>query len=131
MTSNGRPVWPIRAVRAAICSSRRVRQALEDVELGGELIRKGDRVHPINAAANRDPSRYPEPDSFRLDRKGWASHLTFNVGPRQCVGAADLAKGEWRIGHLDTKRAAGAGRIVAAECGGERAPASELHRLYR
>jgi cytochrome P450 len=66
----------------------RVRQALEDVELGGELIRKGDRVHPINAAANRDPSRYPEPDSFRLDRKGWASHLTFNVGPRQCVGAA-------------------------------------------
>ena len=66
----------------------RVRQALEDVELGGEQIRKGDRVHPINAAANRDPSRYPEPDSFRLDRKGWASHLTFNVGPRQCVGAA-------------------------------------------
>jgi cytochrome P450 len=66
----------------------RVRQALEDVELGGERIRKGDRVHPINAAANRDPSRYPEPDSFRLDRKGWASHLTFNVGPRQCVGAA-------------------------------------------
>jgi cytochrome P450 len=66
----------------------RVRVALEDVELGGELIRKGDRVHPINAAANRDPSRYHEPDSFRLDRKGWASHLTFNVGPRQCVGAA-------------------------------------------
>jgi cytochrome P450 len=66
----------------------RVRVALEDVELGGELIRKGDRVHPINAAANRDPRRYPEPDSFRLDRKGWASHLTFNVGPRQCVGAA-------------------------------------------
>ena len=66
----------------------RVRVALEDVELGGEQIRKGDRVHPINAAANRDPSRYPEPDSFKLDRKGWASHLTFNVGPRQCVGAA-------------------------------------------
>jgi cytochrome P450 len=66
----------------------RVRVALEDVELGGEHIRKGDRVHPINAAANRDPSRYPDPDSFRLDRKGWASHLTFNVGPRQCVGAA-------------------------------------------
>lgn len=74
----------------------RVRRAVADVELGGVTIRRGDRVHPVNAAANRDPARHPEPDRFRLDRKGYASHLTFNVGPRQCVGAA-LARLEIRM----------------------------------
>ena len=66
----------------------RVRRATQDVELGGALVRRGDRVHPVNAAANRDPERWGEPDRFSLDRRGWAAHLTFNVGPRQCVGAA-------------------------------------------
>jgi cytochrome P450 len=51
-------------------------------------IAAGDRVHPVNAAANRDPARYDEPDRLRLDRKGYASHLAFNAGPRFCVGAA-------------------------------------------
>jgi pulcherriminic acid synthase len=65
----------------------RARRATQDVELGGVLIRAGDRVHPVNAAANRDPNRYPGPDRFELTRRGYLSHLAFNVGPRHCSGA--------------------------------------------
>jgi cytochrome P450 len=66
----------------------RVRVAREDVELGGVAIRAGERVHPVNAAGNRDPARYEDPDRLDIDRRGYASHLAFNVGARHCVGAA-------------------------------------------
>ncbi len=65
----------------------RARLATRDIELGGVTIRAGDRVHPVNAAANRDPVKHPDPDRFDLDRKGYLGHLAFNVGPRHCVGA--------------------------------------------
>ncbi len=65
----------------------RARVATQDVVLGGVTIRAGDRVHPVNGAANRDPGRYEAPDTFDLGRKGYYSHLAFNVGPRQCAGA--------------------------------------------
>ncbi|MDQ3553244.1 MAG: cytochrome P450 [Chloroflexota bacterium] len=65
----------------------RARVAMRDVELGGVSIRAGDRVHPVNAAANRDPRRYDHPDQMDLGRKGYFSHLAFNVGPRQCAGS--------------------------------------------
>lgn len=65
----------------------RARRATTDVELGGVTIRAGDRVHPVNAAANRDPARYPDPDMFDIDRAGYLGHLAFNVGPRHCAGA--------------------------------------------
>jgi cytochrome P450 len=65
----------------------RVRMATRDVELDGITIRAGERLHPVNAAANRDPERYEQPDRFDIDRQGYLSHLAFNVGPRHCVGA--------------------------------------------
>jgi cytochrome P450 len=65
----------------------RARVATQDVVLGGVTIKAGDRVHPVNGAANRDPDRYAAPDTFDLTRKGYYSHLAFNVGPRQCAGA--------------------------------------------
>lgn len=65
----------------------RARRATRDIELGGVTIRAGDRVHPVNAAANRDPARYPDPDTFDIDRTGYMGHLAFNVGPRHCAGA--------------------------------------------
>ena len=66
----------------------RLRVATRDVELAGVLIRQGQRVHPINAAANRDPARFLDPDQIDLERPSFMNHLTFNVGPRHCVGAA-------------------------------------------
>ncbi|CAB4952849.1 MAG: cytochrome P450 [Actinobacteria bacterium] len=71
----------------------RIRVATQDVELGGHTIREGDRVHPVNAAANRDPHHYGQPEDFTVDRPNVKDHLAFNVGPRYCVGAA-LSRGE-------------------------------------
>jgi len=71
----------------------RVRVALTDVEVGGQLVKAGDRLHPMNAAANRDPRHYPDPNVINPDRKPLRDHLAFHVGPRFCVGAA-LASGE-------------------------------------
>ncbi len=71
----------------------RVRVATQDVEIGGQLIRKGDRVHPVNAAANRDPHHYERADDFDPHRGNVKDHVAFNVGPRYCVGAA-LSRGE-------------------------------------
>jgi cytochrome P450 len=71
----------------------RVRVATQDVELAGCMIKAGDRIHPVNAAANRDPSHYENPDSVDMDRSRLKDHVAFNVGPRYCVGAA-LSRGE-------------------------------------
>jgi cytochrome P450 len=71
----------------------RVRVALTDVMVGDQLVKAGDRLHPMNAAANRDPRHYPDPNVIQPRRKPLRDHLAFNVGPRFCVGAA-LARGE-------------------------------------
>jgi cytochrome P450 len=73
----------------------RARRATRDVTLGGATIRAGDMVHPVNAAANRDPARWPDPARFDPARPRLGSHLAFNVGPRHCAGA-HLARLETR-----------------------------------
>ena len=65
----------------------RARVATRDVKLNGVTIRAGERVHPVNAAANRDPARWPEPARFDIDRARLPTHLAFNVGPRHCSGS--------------------------------------------
>jgi cytochrome P450 len=57
------------------------------VELGGVKIASGDMVHPVNAAANRDPARWNRPATFDPGRTKLAGHLAFNIGPRHCAGA--------------------------------------------
>ena len=65
----------------------RLRVVRDDAVIGGRLLRRGQRVMTLNAAANRDHQRYPHPSSFDLARRGHAAHLGFNVGPRHCPGA--------------------------------------------
>ena len=62
------------------------RIAPADTELGGKTIRKGSRVVAVLAAANRDPSRFPNPDHLDLLRPdnrhlafGWAAHFCFGA----------------------------------------------------
>ena len=62
------------------------RTAAQDVEIGGQLIREGDRVLINAVAANRDPARFPDPDEIRFDR-GHSGHVAFGVGPHRCVGS--------------------------------------------
>jgi cytochrome P450 len=81
----------------------RARTATAAVPLGGVVIEAGARVIAVNAAANRDPARWEEPDRFDPDRQRLWGHLAFNVGPRHCVGAhlarmeaAEVIGGMWR-----------------------------------
>jgi pimeloyl-[acyl-carrier protein] synthase len=62
------------------------RIARQEVEMEGKIIRKGQAVMAIMAAANRDPERFPEPDALILDRAdnkhvafGWSSHFCFGA----------------------------------------------------
>lgn len=65
----------------------RARRATRSVQLAGVTIAAGDMVHPVNAAANRDPRRWERPATFDPSRPRLAGHLAFNIGPRHCVGA--------------------------------------------
>lgn len=71
-----------------------LRTALEDVELGGELVRAGETVTVSLAAANRDPGRFPDPDRLDL-RRASGGHVGFGHGVHQCLGQ-QLARVEMR-----------------------------------
>ncbi|HKN52614.1 MAG TPA: cytochrome P450, partial [Amycolatopsis sp.] len=72
-----------------------VRIALEDVELGGVLIRRGEPVIPLINSANRDEGVFARPDELQLDRTD-NPHLAFGAGIHFCLGAA-LARLELRV----------------------------------
>jgi len=64
-----------------------MRYALEDIEIGGVTIRRGDLVIISEAAANRDPSMFERPEEFDSTRKS-SSHLSFGHGAHSCIGQA-------------------------------------------
>ncbi len=72
-----------------------LRIATEDVQVGATVIARGEAVLTPLAAANRDPSYFPEPDRLDLARKD-NPHLSFGYGPHHCVGAA-LARLELQV----------------------------------
>ncbi|MDX5366813.1 MAG: cytochrome P450 [Alphaproteobacteria bacterium] len=74
---------------------RLFRIATQDVEVGGRLIREGDWVALFFAAANHDPSVFPEPSKFDIARTNLNKQLTFGVGIHHCLGSA-LARMEGR-----------------------------------
>lgn len=65
----------------------RRRLATEDVEVGGELIRRGDLVLLSVAAANRDPAHFPRPEDLDVTRVE-NPHLAFGRGIHACLGAS-------------------------------------------
>jgi hypothetical protein len=72
------------------------RLATEDVVLGGKKIAKRQAIMAIIAAANRDPTRFPNPDLLDFDRTD-NRHLAFGWGAHYCFGAP-LARLEGSIG---------------------------------
>ncbi|MBB5187982.1 hypothetical protein HNQ57_002261 [Zhongshania antarctica] len=62
------------------------RIAKTDVELNGQVIKKGDKVVMWYASGNRDERAIDRPDEFLVDRKGARNHLSFGFGVHRCMG---------------------------------------------
>lgn len=58
-----------------------------DVEVGGVRLGDGEKVLLFLAAANRDPRRWDNPDTFDVRRRA-TGHMTFGTGIHGCVGQA-------------------------------------------
>ena len=63
------------------------RTALEDTELGGQVIRKGEKVVMWYISANRDERVFPDAERFDVGRENARRHLGFGHGIHRCVGA--------------------------------------------
>ena len=62
------------------------RTALQDTELGGKKIKKGDRVCMWYISGNRDKDSIDNADSFIIDRDNPRQHTAFGYGVHRCVG---------------------------------------------
>lgn len=71
------------------------RIALEDLDLGGKQIKKGQMILLMLAAANRDPEQFPGPDRLDLSRTP-NHHFALGQGIHVCLGAP-LARLEAQI----------------------------------
>ena len=71
------------------------RWALEDMELGGKQIQRGDEITLVLASANRDPLVFTDPDTLDIMRQE-NRHLAFGKGIRFCLGAP-LARMEGQL----------------------------------
>lgn len=72
------------------------RTAIRDVELGGKLIRKGDKVVMWYVSGNRDASVFDRADRVIVDRENARRHIAFGFGIHRCVGNR-LAEQQIRI----------------------------------
>jgi cytochrome P450 len=71
------------------------RNAVTDVVIDGCPVAAGTRVNLVAAAANRDPSRWDDPDAFDIHRPP-QPHLGFGTGPHVCLGI-HFARMELRV----------------------------------
>jgi len=72
------------------------RTAVRDCEVGGRLIREGDKVVMWYLSGNRDGQAIPDADEFIIDRARARQHLSFGFGIHRCVGNR-LAEMQLRI----------------------------------
>lgn len=63
------------------------RTATREVSLQGRTVAEGEAIALIFPSANRDETRFEDPDAFRLDRKP-NNHLAFGRGAHRCPAAA-------------------------------------------
>jgi cytochrome P450 len=62
------------------------RTALEDYELGGKTIKKGDKIAMWYVSGNRDEEVIERPNDYWIQRPRVRQHLSFGFGIHRCVG---------------------------------------------
>ncbi|TAL03289.1 MAG: cytochrome P450, partial [Porticoccaceae bacterium] len=62
------------------------RTALEDSELGGQIIRKGEKLVMWYYSGNRDEEVIENAEELVIDRARPRQHLSFGFGIHRCVG---------------------------------------------
>ncbi len=72
------------------------RLARRNTTIGDVDVPAGTSVLVMNGAANRDPSRFDQPDEFRLGRPNILQHIAFGRGVHTCPGAP-IARAEVRV----------------------------------
>jgi len=76
------------------------RTATEDIEVGGQLIKKGDKIQMYYGAANADEAVFADGDTFDICRAQREdvrnNHRAFGVGEHFCLGS-HLARLELKI----------------------------------
>ncbi len=75
------------SLRLATPTQMMYRVTTRDVEVEGVQVPAGSRVMLCYAAANRDPAKFADPDSFDPDRPNVRDHLAFGGGVHFCIGA--------------------------------------------
>ena len=77
------------------------RYVARDVGLYGHTVTEGSYMLLLNGSANRDESRFADPDRFDIHRRG--GHLSFGQGVHFCLGSA-LARLEARVAFEEVLR---------------------------
>jgi cytochrome P450 len=62
------------------------RTLTQDVEVRGCPMKAGERVTLNWSAANRDPDKFPNPDTIDIDRENVSAHVAFGGGVHRCLG---------------------------------------------
>ena len=84
----------LRFISPAQTGRRRI--ATEDIEVGGQLIRKGEGVIAMDNQSSRDPDIFPNPDKLDLLRPEARRHNALGYGTHQC-GGQTLARIELQV----------------------------------
>ena len=71
------------------------RIALEDIQIDGKVLERGQRIMLCYGAANRDPEYFENPDALDISRE-MNRHMAFAHGTHYCLGAA-LARLEGQV----------------------------------
>ncbi len=71
------------------------RTALHDTEVGGQTIRRGERVFLLVQSANRDEREFRDAERFDIHREP-RRHLALGIGRHHCIGS-HLARLEGRV----------------------------------
>lgn len=72
------------------------RQVMEDVELGGQQMKAGDKVLMFYTSANRDEAHFDEAQDFNILRENAKEHRSFGIGEHFCLGS-HLARLELKV----------------------------------